>query len=250
MINKIISEELVKEMVQNGVVLGHKKSKTHPKMRQFITGNRNELEILNPAAIWDSLESAINFLREEISKGGLVLFVATHPAAKGVIKTFAEEFKYPFVDRRWLGGTITNFSVIRSRIAYFENLREKKEKGELLKYTKKERSEFDKELGKLSQNFSGLLAMKKVPDVLFVVDPKEHETAVREANFLGIPVVAIMDTNDDPSNISNPIYASDHGRQSVEWIMNQMRGAIKPLLPKGYVFHDARETKKLPERNN
>ena len=92
--------------------------------------------------------------------------------------------------------------------------------------------------------------MKKVPDVLFVVDPKEHETAVREANLLGIPVVAIMDTNDDPSDISNPIYASDHSRQSVEWIMNQIRGAIKPLLPKGYVFHDARETRSPHKKTN
>lgn len=241
MTNKIISEELIKEMVHNGVVLGHKKSKTHPKMRQFITGNRNDLDILNPAATWESLENAINFLREKVSKGALILFVATKPAAKEVVKKFAEEFNYPVVGRRWLGGTLTNFSVIRGRITYFENLREKKERGDLLKYTKKERSEFDKELGKLSQNFLGLLSMKKVPDILFVVDAEEHATAIHEANMLGIPVVAILDTNDNPSKISNPIYASDHSRQSVEWIMNQIKGTIQPLLPKGYVHHDARE---------
>ncbi len=243
MVNKIISEELVKEMVQNGVVLGHKRSKTHPKMKPFITGNRNEIEILNPAATWDSLESAINFLREKISKGGLILFVATKPAAKAVVKNFADEFKYPFVGRRWLGGTLTNFQVIRGRLSHFESLRDRKERGELLKYTKKEQRDFDKEIGKLSQNFLGLLPMKKVPDVLFVVDAEAHVTAIKEARILGIPVVAILDTNDDPSKISNPIYASDHSRQSVEWIMSQIKGAIKPLLPRGYVFHDARDAK-------
>ncbi len=232
MTNKTISEDLVKEMVRNGVVLGHKKSKTHPKMRHLVAGNRNEIEVLNPSASWNSLESAVSFLKDKVSKGAVILFVATKPSSKAVVKSFAGEFKYPCVSTRWLGGTLTNFEMIKKRLSYFEKMMEKKEKGEFAKYTKKERSDFDKEIGKLSINFSGLLPMKKLPDVVFVVDAEAHKTAVQEANLLNIPIVAVLDTNDNPTVISNPIYANDHSSKSIEWIVNYLRDAVSPIVAK------------------
>ncbi|KKU15828.1 MAG: 30S ribosomal protein S2 [Candidatus Jorgensenbacteria bacterium GW2011_GWA2_45_9] len=239
--NTTISDELVREMVQNGVVIGHKKSKTHPKMKPFIAGNRNELEIMNPASAWNSLEAALEFLKDTVLKGGLVLFVATAPSSKKIIREAAQEFGYPFVDTRWLGGTLTNFTMLRTRVSYFEKLKERKEKGEFAKYSKKEQLNLDKETEKLSRRLSGLVLMKKLPDAVFVVDAEAHATAVKEANLLNIPVAAIVDTNDNPSLVSYPIFGNDHSRQSVEWIMGRVKDAMRQASVKAAEARAAKE---------
>ncbi len=222
---------MVKEMIRNGVVLGHKRSKTHPKMRQFIAGNKNELELLNPLTSWETIEKAIEILKEKLSGGGFMLVVGTQPAAKATVKQFADEMGYPFVVSRWLGGTLTNFSVIKGRIVHYETLKENQVKGAFAKYTKKEQLNFTKEIAKMSKTFEGLLKLKKLPEILFVVDGEAHITAIREARRLGIPVVAIIDTNDDPSSVDYPIIANDHSRKSIEWIIGLIKEAIT-ILPK------------------
>jgi len=227
MTTKIISEEIARDMIQSGVIFGHKKSKTHPKMKRFISGTKNEIELLNPATSWESLDTAMTFLEEVVSKGGVVLFAATTPPAKKIIETFAKEFSFPYVVTRWLGGTLTNFSVIKTRILHYENLKEKKEKGAFDKYTKKEQHDFAEEIGKLSRFFVGFSFLKKLPEAVFLVDPEAHDTAVREAKKLSIPVVAIIDTNDDPSKIDYPIFASDHSVKSIEWVMAKVGDAIR-----------------------
>lgn len=227
MATKTISEEIARDMIQSGVIFGHKKSKTHPKMKRFISGTKNEIELLNPAASWESLEATMAFLEEIASKGGMVLFAATTPPAKKIIQSFAKEFSYPYVITRWLGGTLTNFSVIKGRILHYENLKDKKEKGAFEKYTKKEQHDFGEEIGKLSRFFDGFSSLKKLPDAVFLVDPEAHDTAVREAKKLSIPVIAIIDTNDDPSKIDYPIFASDHGVKSIEWVMAKLGDAIR-----------------------
>jgi small subunit ribosomal protein S2 len=219
----VINEDTLRELAELGVIYGHKKSKTHPLMKRIVIDNRNEIELLNPEAIVVSLNKSVDFLKEKVKEGALILFVGTTPVAKDAVRALAEEFDSPYVVSRWLGGTITNFKVIHKRISYYDDLKKKKEKGELAKYTKKEQLDFSKEINKMSEKFEGLLKLTRVPDVLFVVDAKEHDTAIKEANQQGIPVVAVVDNDDDPSVVQRPIYASDHTKKSVEWIVAKVR---------------------------
>ncbi len=218
---------MIAEMAERGVMFGHKKSKTHPRMKPYIGGNKNEIELIDPEATFSGLKAAIAFLKETVSKGGLALLVGTEAPAKETLKHFASLFSFPYVTNRWLGGTLTNFKVIHDRLKYFEDLKAKKEKGELAKYTKKERSEFDEEIGKMTISFGGLANLSRLPDALFVVDITTHDTAVREARKLKIPIVAIVDTNDDPTLVDYPIFANDHNKKSIEWVCEKILEEVK-----------------------
>ncbi|MEK7512653.1 MAG: 30S ribosomal protein S2 [Patescibacteria group bacterium] len=225
-----VSSELATEMVKAGIVIGHTKSKTHPRMRPFIAGTRNEVELLSPESTLESLGEATAFLKTVAVRNGIVLLVGTGLPARGVVLEFANEFKFPYVTTRWLGGTLTNFKVISTRLRQFEELKEKKEKGELQKYTKREQLEFDKDISKMAKSFTGLRRLAKLPDALIVVDVREHLTAVREARALSIPVVAIMDTDDDPDLATYPVFASDHAKSSIEWVFGKFRDALREAL--------------------
>lgn len=222
-----LGEDVVKMMVQKGILFGHKKSKTHPKMREHIAGNRNEIELFSPESVWESLASALAFCREKAKEGALVLFVGTTPPAQSVIESTAKELGSPYVTTRWLGGTLTNFSIIRKRVKHYEDLMEKRERGEFERYTKKERHDFEEEIGKLSKTFEGLRSLNRTPDIVFVVDTEEHKTAVREANRLNIPIVGIVDTSSDPSEIQVPIFASDHSHDGITWILEKVAAEFK-----------------------
>ncbi len=222
-----IDQNLILELADAGVLYGHKKSKTHPKIKGFIGAQRNEIEILKPEVVMKRLEKAIEFLKEKRSAGATVLIVGTHVSAHDAVKKIAEIFGFPYVITRWLGGTLTNWSVMKDRIKYYLELKEKKEKGELAKYTKKEQVDFSKELEKLRQKFEGLVSMKKLPDAILVIDPKIHETAIREAKMTKVPIVAIMDTNDDPTDIEYPIPANDRAKTSINWITDKIIEKLK-----------------------
>lgn len=221
-----LNEELIKEMANAGVIYGHKRTKTHPRMKPYIGGARNEIEFIEPEASFSSLEKAVEFMKEKLRGGGLALLLGTAPAAKNAILAFADEFKYPYVVRRWLGGTLTNFKVINQRLNYYLDLRAKKESGELIKYTKKEQHLFTEKINKLSQFFEGLINLKRLPDILFIVDVEAHATAVREARRLKIPIVAILDTDDDPALVDYPIFANDHAKLSIEWVVEKIKKAL------------------------
>jgi small subunit ribosomal protein S2 len=229
MFTNLASTEFVNELTQAGVVLGHKKAKTHPRMRQYISGTRQEIELLDPEAIQISLEKAAAFLKGKLEKGGFLLCVGTSPAAKDAIEVYATANKYPFVNLRWLGGTLTNHKVIMGRIKHYLDLKTKREAGDLVKYTKKEQSVFSKEIGKLEKSFSGLLQYTRMPDALLVVDPERERTAIAEARLMKIPVVAIMDTNDNPDLAEYPIFANDHSKTSIEWVLGKLDAKIKPI---------------------
>jgi len=222
-----LNEELIKEMAGAGVLYGHKRTKTHPKMKPFIALTRNDIEMIDPEATISSLEKAIVVLNEKIKSGGLILIVGTIPPAKEAVLKFAEEFNFPFVINRWLGGTLTNFKVISNRGIQYQDLKSQKEKNELAKYTKKEQHRLSEKINKLSRNFEGLIKLGKVPDVLFVVDPEVHDTAVREAKRLKIPIVAILDSNDNPSQIDYPIFGNDHAKLSIDWIFARILEGLK-----------------------
>lgn len=218
---------ILKEMLEAGVSFGHKKTKTHPKMKPYIFSTRNNIELINLQATLAALDRAKDFIKEKISQKGIILMVATQPAAQGIIEEFAKKYNFPYMTERWLGGILTNFKVIHQRLGYYLDLKKKKEQGELEKYTKKERLKIGKELDKMGRAFSGLVNLDKLPDILFVIDSEEHRTAVREANRLGIPVVAIMSTDCDPTAAAYPIPANDHSKTSLEWLLKYLEPAFK-----------------------
>lgn len=229
MATETLNEELVAEMAKAGIFYGHKKTMTHPRMKPFLGGRRNEIDIMNPEETLKSLAKATEFLKETLKQGGLILWVGTTPAAKAAVKEIAEELKAPYVAFRWLGGILTNFKVISQRLNYFLDLKSKQAKGELAKYTKKEQLEFAKEAQKMKRIFDGLAPLTRLPAAVFIVDAGEHQTAVREARRLKIPIVAIVDSNDDPALVDYPIFANDHAKASIEWVIGRIREGIKTL---------------------
>jgi small subunit ribosomal protein S2 len=195
-------------------------------MSPFITANRHEIEILDPRAVLDTLNKAGDFLEKLLSNNKTVLFVGTKPSVKKIIENFANELKQPYVINRWLGGTLTNFGVVSSRIRYYQEMKKKQKEGEFEKHTKKEQLDISNEIKKLSYKFDGLVNLKSIPDAIFLVDPKAEETSILEAKKVGIPVIAILDTNDNPNEINYPIIANDHNRLSIEWIINYLKNNI------------------------
>lgn len=224
-----VNDALLVEMMQAGIHYGHKKSKTNPKMKPYIFGVRSDIELIDLNATLEALDKAINFLKEVKAKGGLVLLVATQPAARETILRLAEKFNYPYVINRWLGGTLTNFKVIRKRTEYFQQLKKDKEAGTLDKYTKKERLKISENIDKMKILFSGLEALTRVPDVVITVDINLHDTAVREARRLKIPVVALVHTDADPTLIDYPIPANDNAKSSIDWILKKIESEIEKV---------------------
>lgn len=223
------NDALLVEMMQAGIHYGHKKSKTNPKMKPYIFGVRSDIELIDLNATLSALEKAVNFLKEVKAKGGLVLLVATQPAAREIILHLAEKFNYPYVVNRWLGGTMTNFKVIRKRTEYFQQLKKDKESGNLDKYTKKERLKISENIDKMKILFSGLETLTRLPDAVVVVDINLHDTAVREARRSKIPVVALVHTDADPTLIDYPIPANDNAKSSIDWILKRIESEIEKV---------------------
>jgi small subunit ribosomal protein S2 len=215
-------KSILEEMIRAGVIYGRKKTKTNPKMAKFIFTNRKGIDLFDLTKTVELLDKEIEFLRDKIDKKVPLLIVGTQPAAKELVKEFARKFGFSYVTERWLGGTLTNFKVISKRRDYMVKLREDKEAGRLEKYTKKEKLKLTEVLHKLEKFFSGIETLKQAPDAIFIIDPIEHETAVREANRLKIPIVAIASTDSDPDKIQHLIPANDNARSSIKWIMDYM----------------------------
>ncbi|MCK4805641.1 MAG: 30S ribosomal protein S2 [Candidatus Pacebacteria bacterium] len=217
------------EMEKAGLHYGHKKTRNHPKAAYFTLKSSTELSFINLDETAKALEAALNFIKEIIEKGDTILFVGTIPGAKNGIEKLAKKYDFPYVTNRWLGGTLTNFKTFNERIKYLKELEEKKKSGEWQKYTKHERRELEEEMAKLEEQFVGLKDTSKLPDVLFIVDPKIHDTAAKEARIIKIPIVAILDTDDDPTSINYPIPANDSAKSSIDYILDQVDQAIKQV---------------------
>lgn len=216
--------EVLREMMRAGLLYGHKKSKTHPKFKRYISATRNGIEIIDLEQTLEAVDAAVNFLKQKIDEGGLILVVATQPAAREAVLQLSEKFKFPYINERWIGGLLTNFKVISSRIEYFKRVQADFEKGEFGKYTKKERVMISRNIERMRKIYSGLENLTRLPDALFIVDTslKNHATALREAHRLGIPVAAILDSDDNPEAVAYSIPANDHTKSSIEWIINKM----------------------------
>ncbi len=224
-------ESLIQEMIKTGLLYGKAKSKTHPRMKQFIFGTRNNIEIIDLVKTAEHFKKAIEFLKSVSLKGGQILFVGTQPAAKTSIVEVAKNLNQLYVSTRWLGGTLTNFGTIGKRITYFKKLKEDLKSGALDKYTKKERVDFNREISKLTLLFSGLEAMNQLPEAVVVVSSKIQETTVREAKRMKIPVVALLSTDQNPDPIDYPIPGNDSAPMSIKWVLGKFEEALKNIKP-------------------
>lgn len=221
--------EEFEKMFKAGVHFAYSRTKRHPKMAKYIYGVKNNAEIFDLEKTKESLETAIQFLRTLV-KEELILFVGTKPGVAQVISKSAEEIEMPYVMNRWLGGTLTNFKVIRNRVLTFEKLKKDIESGELEKYTKKERIKINKDFGRMERIFTGLEKLTDLPKALFIVDPKEENTALREARRLSIPIIAILNNDCDPTGIAYPIPANDSAPKSAEYILGKLVSGYKEMF--------------------
>ena len=216
-----------REMIDAGVFYGRKKSKTNPKMREFVLSNRGGIEIVNLQKTGERLEQAMGFVKEKVRNGGMPLLVGTSPAADAGIEQLAKEFSLPYVILRWVGGTLTNFKIVSRRVEHLRKLRTDLASGALERYTKKERLEMEREVKRLEELMGGLEAMSREPDLLIVIDPNLHATAVREANIRNIPVVAYANVDADPDVIDYIVPGNDKARMSVSWFLGNVETAIR-----------------------
>ena len=237
------------ELLKAGVHFGHKTSRWHPKMAPFIFGERGGVHIINLEETRRQIETALEFVKTLGREGKKILFVGTKKQATALIKKYAEEVGAPFVDNRWLGGTITNWSELYKLIRGYLDLKGQQERGELGKYTKKEQLEFSKDISKKTQLIGGISSLTRVPDALFIVDVKHEDTAMREANQKKIPIVALCDTNVNPDKIQYPIPGNDDAVKSIDMIVKLVAEAYKEGVDeaKALSIAKAAEKEKVPE---
>jgi len=215
------------EMLEAGMHFGHQTSRWHPKMQEYIFGERGGIHIINLEKTQELLPDSLEFLKGVAARGGNVLFVGTKKQARDMIKKYAEDCGMPYVINRWLGGTITNFSQVKHSLKRLKNLKEQRDKGELRKYTKKEQLLLNREIEDLERKVGGIQDMTKIPDAIFVMDIRTEKTAVEEASREGVKVVAVCDTNVNPDRIDYIIPANDDAVRSIELIMQMASEAIK-----------------------
>ncbi|MBQ4493604.1 MAG: 30S ribosomal protein S2 [Elusimicrobiaceae bacterium] len=206
----------MKAMLEAGVHFGHQTSRWNPKMSRYIFGERNGVHILDLQKTAKELKKACAYIKEEAKKGSKFLFVGTKKQAQDAIQTEAARVNCPCIHEKWLGGTLTNFQTVRKSVERMAELERWESEGVLKAISKKESSRLTKELNRLQKLLGGIRDMKSLPDVLFVIDPVDTQGAVREAKILGIPVVAVCDTNADPDNIDYPIPGNDDAARSIK----------------------------------
>ncbi len=216
----------VEEMAKAGLHFGHKTSKTHPKMLPFIFGMRNTIHVIDLEKAKEKFLEALKFLEKAAKEGKNILFVGTKIQIRDLVKNLATELGYPYVTYRWIGGTFTNFEEIKKRVEYLKELEKKKESEEWEKYTKREKREIEEEIEKLKEKFEGIRNLEKLPDIVFVCDMVKDNLAVKEARRKGIKIVAISDTNADPTLADYPIPANDDAISSVKYILEKVKKAI------------------------
>ena len=216
----------MKALLESGVHFGHRTNKWNPKMRQYIFTERNGIHIIDLQQTVKLLDDSYDFIRDTVSKGGTVLFVGTKRQAQDTIREQAERCGMPYVTERWLGGTITNWTTIQKRIFELERLERMRDSGEINLLTKKEGLMIEREIARLEHRLSGVRSMKRLPDILFVVDVNREDTAVHEANLKNIPVVALVDTNCDPQFVDYLIPSNDDAIRAIKLLVGKIADAV------------------------
>ena len=216
----------MKQLLEAGVHFGHQTRRWNPKMAPYIFTERNGIYIIDLQKTVRKLEDAYNYVRDLSADNGTLLFVGTKKQAQDSIREEATRAGMPFVNARWLGGMLTNFKTIQNRIKRLQQLKQMKEDGTFDLLTKKEAAKLDLEIEKLEKFLGGITGMKKIPDAMFIVDPRKERIAVAEAHKLGIPIIAIVATNCDPDEIDYVIPGNDDAIRAVRLISGAMADAV------------------------
>ncbi len=214
------------EMMKAGMHFGRIKTVFHPNMRPFVFTSKENIYILDLIKTSEALQKSIEILRTALIEGKMVLFVGITKQSVNAIKSTAQALGMPYVIERWLGGTLTNFKVITSRVKHLESLEAQQASGDFGKYTKKEKVLKEREMASLRQKYDGIRKLSKLPDLIFVSSLKESQLPVREARLLNIPTIGIVNTDSDPSQITHAIPANDNAKKSVELILGAMKDAL------------------------
>jgi len=215
----------MKSLLETGVHFGHRTRRWNPKMKPYIFTERNGIHILDLQQTILMIEEAYDVVRDTVAEGGEVLFVGTKRQAQDTIAREAARAGQPYVNMRWLGGTLTNWQTIRQRIDYLDKLEERREAGDFDKLKKTERLRIDREIEKLNSRLGGIRKMRTLPELLYIVDVNNEDTAVHEANILGIPIIGVVDTNSDPDDIDYIIPSNDDAIRAIKLITGKMADA-------------------------
>jgi small subunit ribosomal protein S2 len=216
----------LKELIEAGVHFGHHASRRHPNMTSYVYGKLNLIHIINLKETVKGLIRACDFLAKGVARGEDVLFVGTKKQARATVKAEALRCGMHYVNERWLGGTLTNYRVIRTRLRRLEEIETAEAQGETAKLTKKELARFNREKAKITRNLEGIRYMDSLPGMLVVVDPNKEKNAVAEARKLSIPIIALVDTDSDPELVDIPVPGNDDAMRSIEIILGQLADAV------------------------
>lgn len=215
------------ELLQAGAHFGHQTAKWHPKMKKYIFGERQGIHVINLEETQRALEKACAFARQTAARGGIILFVGTKKQATDIVARSAALAGAPYVNKRWLGGTLTNYVNLANLLRKYKELKRKLEKGELGKYTKFEQQKFAEQVKNYDEKIGGLIELVRIPDAVFILDIRKDKTALEEARRRGVKVIALCDTNVNPTGIEYPIPANDDAAKSIELIANVVAAAVK-----------------------
>lgn len=235
------------EMLQAGVHFGHQKSRWHPKMAPYLFGVRNGAHVIDLDKTVEALETSIDYAKTLASKGKVILFVGTKRQAREAIKEAAEKCGMPYITERWIGGLITNFDEFKRRMKKYKGLKEMVATGEIEKYTKKEQVSIKKEIEKMDKYLAGLVTLEKVPDAIYIADLRVEKTALAEAIRVGVPMIAVCDSNVDPTKAEFPIPANDDAVNSIKMVVGLIADAVidgKALFEKAKIEGAALAEKK------
>ncbi len=221
-----MSDIVVKDILEAGVHFGHKTSKWNPKMRPYIYGKRNNIHIIDLKETIRGLVRAQKYLYKVSAQGSLILFVGTKRQAVDTVRQAAEACGMPYCTERWLGGMLTNFRTIRSRLRRLEELENLETSGTLATFSKKQQSRLRRELNKIRRNLGGIREMNRLPEAIVIVDPSKEKNCIHEAKLLGITTLALIDTDSDPDTVDLPIPGNDDSIRSIRIILNYLSSSI------------------------
>lgn len=217
----------VQDMFGVGAHYGYSRTRRHPTTKQYIFGSKNKTDIIDLEQTEVQLAKAEELLKTVVSTGKQVIFVGSKPEIRDLVKATAESLGMPYVDERWIGGTLTNWKQIKSRVVMLEDLGTKSEEGTLMYKTKKEKLLLERKIDKLGRRFGGLSVLKGIPAAIVVIDGREEVNAVTEAHMMGIPVIGLVNTDNDVRLVDYPIVANDNSRKSVDFFLKQFAEAMK-----------------------
>lgn len=232
MIEEASTEDILKAAFDAGLQWGRVRRMTHPKMQPFIFSSKGEIQVIDLTKSVEMLEKALKFVGDIAGSGGIILIVGTQPAARELVAEYGRRLKFPYVSDKWLGGILTNFQTLTSRIQYLKTLEDKIQSESFASYTKKERIKIQRETEELKKKFEGLRELSRLPDAVFVLGAKRHALALREAKRKKIPAIALVNTDDDPSFIDWPVPGNCNSFPAIRFVLDRFAKAVESARQK------------------